>query len=485
MFFLGIDLGASGLKLCLLDDVLQTIVTFTRPLATSHPHTGWAEQNPLDWRAALFEALHDMARDYPQEAKRMAGIGFSGGAHIAVLTDGAGVPLRPAILWSDQRATRQADYLRAHHSVLAHSLNQANPGWTLPQLIWLQENEPTLWARVEKIYFAKDWLRAQISAIDTHSSDFGEAIGALMGDYATQNWAAELMDFAGVHPTHLPDLHKAMHVAGYLNAHITSMLGVDHSIPLFQGSIDTSIEWLCCGASAKGSASLKLASAGVVALSDDTAHCFPPVSCYPHIIAGLYYHAAGMNQCTSALGWLGRVFLNDMPVEEMDALAQTAPRGAHGVLFHPYLNGERAPHWNGAYRAHISQLSRASDRADIARAGFEGLSFAFYDIVQDMRKKCGVPLKTLHLLGGGGASAFWAQMLADMLNAEIRLGQNGDASFGAALLAAAAVQKQDLNHMAAKAYRAKARFMPDAQAHKFYHTQFAQFDKMRYEFHHK
>ena len=461
-FFLGIDLGASALKLSLIDAHAQYVGGCSMGLETHTPEPGHSEQNPADWRTALQNGLGRLHADFPTELQALRAIVFTGGAHIAVLCDDADKPLRPAIMWSDQRAAAQASQLRENEEIIKISGNLPNPTWTLPQLCWLQAREPDLMARLSRVYFAKDWLRAQLTG--DRVTDMGEATGAMLGDIRQSGWATQMLTQAGVEKPMMAELVSPLAKAGMTDAHAHEF-HLPSGIAIYQGSIDTTVEWLCCGALKVGKTSIKLASAGVVSKICEGFVPRPPVSIYPHLTEPLYYHAAGMNNCTGALNWFVETFAPTLTLDRIADIAAGAPTGAGGVLFHPYLLGERAPHWNPELTASFTGMTRATDQSHLARAVFEGIGHALTQIWQSMD----ITASEAILLGGGAQNAFWCQMIADMTDAVLRVPEHTDAAFGAALLAAHADGAFDTLAMAAEAgYRTRAEFSPDKQAHACY-----------------
>lgn len=462
-YFLGIDLGASSLKASLVDGQARQLASASAPIASVHPQAGQVEQNPADWLSALCHVLASLQHTQENSFSQIEAICFSGGAHIAVLQGADGAVLRPAIMWSDQRAHEEASFLQSQN-VEAVTRNRPNPTWSLPQLIWLQKHQPEMMQKCHRISFAKDWLRSQLTG--DWQTDASEAVGALLTDYhnATQHneWHDDLLAYAGLSPQHMPPLADMLSMAGHVTQSAAQQTGLKVGTPVYQGAIDTTIEWLCCAPLTAGTASLKLASAGVLAFGDTSAKPHPPVSLYPHILPDTHYHAAGMNNCMGALHWVRQLYLSDMDLHEMQALAQTAPMGSNGVVFYPYLNGERAPLWDASRTASLCGLSRGTTRADIARAAYEGIGHALNEIFQDMTAKIGVRPDRLHLLGGGAQDAFWGQMLADMMNVEIARGQHTDCSFATALMAMTADGAfADVTEAAAAGYQHAAHFTPD------------------------
>ena len=461
-FFLGIDLGASALKLSLIDAHAQYVGGCSMGLETHKPEPGHSEQNPADWRTALQNGLGRLHADFPTELQALRAIVFTGGAHIAVLCDDANKPLRPAIMWSDQRAAAQASQLREDEEIIKISGNLPNPTWTLPQLCWLQAHEPDLMARLARVYFAKDWLRAQLTG--DRVTDMGEATGAMLGDIRQSGWATQMLTQAGVEKPMMAELVSPLTKAGITDARAHEF-HLPSGVAIYQGSIDTTVEWLCCGALKVGKTSIKLASAGVVSKICEGFVPRPPVSIYPHLTEPLYYHAAGMNNCTGALNWFIETFAPTLTLDRIADIAAGAPTGAGGVLFHPYLLGERAPHWNPELTASFTGMTRATEQSHLARAVFEGIGHALAQIWQSMD----IAASEAILLGGGTQNAFWCQMIADMTGAVLRVPEHTDAAFGAALLAAHADGAFDTLAMAAEAgYRTRAEFSPDKQARACY-----------------
>jgi|SaaInl5LU_22_DNA_1037371.scaffolds.fasta_scaffold19867_2 xylulokinase len=455
MLFLGIDLGASSLKLCLINEMGETQAHVHRPIASASPQPLWVEQNPEDWRQALMSALTEITRE--TDHKNIAAISVTAGAHIAVLCDANGQAVRPAILWSDQRAHLEAEELRQTGLDIEIAGNQASPTWTLPQLIWLNTHEPDTIARSKSLFFAKDWLRHQLTG--DNFTDSGDAAGSMLANHKTNDWDEHLIALAGVAHLHFPQLGNSNDIAGVLKPNLAAELGLPIDIPVAIGSIDTTTEWLCCGAIEAGQMSLKLASAGVVSLTNHDLAPAPPLSLYPHLTAGMAYHAAGMNQCSSAIDWLRGCFSPTQSAQAFEQLASQSPAGANGALFLPYLNGERAPLWRADLTASLSGMTRAHDIGDIARAGFEGIGFAFMDIIESFEARKLSQTRPIFLLGGGSRSDFWCQLLADMLGRELARPRAVDAAFGAGILAMQAYQK---------AKRMEAKLLPKSQIQKVY-----------------
>jgi xylulokinase len=433
-YLLGLDLGAGSLKATVIDATGHVMGEASHPVTTKIPHFGWSEQDPAEWYIALCAATPAALAAANLPASAIAGISISAGAHIPVLTDEAGAVLRPAIMWNDQRAAAQATALheKAGAKIIATSLNRANPTWTLAMLAWLQENEPAIMARAKRLYLAKDWLRSCLTG--TWETDFSDAIGALLGDNETKNWSPELAALINLNPEILPPIAAPEQITGAVTAEAAARTGLAEGTPVICGSNDTTVEFFGIGAITPGTGGVKLATAGVLYLATQGPAVHPPISCYPHIIPGLYYAATGTNSCASAHRWLRDLMFAEGGFETMDALATAAPAGARGLLFHPYLQGERAPYWDPLLRADFIGLTISHGKPEFARAMYEGLAFSIRDLLEAAR---GLSLEfgTIRLMGGGARSACWRQIIADVTGLTIERTEAADASFGAALLA--------------------------------------------------
>jgi len=437
---LGLDLGAGSLKGTLIDEKGVPLAEAAAPIATLNPRPGWSEQDPAGWWQALTAVVPQVLEKSGLAAGDIAAVGLSAGAHIAVLEDARGEIIRPAIMWNDQRSTAEAAELheRAGETIIARGLNRANPTWTLCQLAWLKKHEPDAVARTKRLYIAKDWLRSRLTGDWT--TDYSDALGTLMSDVATRSWSRELCDLIGWDRGTLPPVKRPEDIAGKVTAAAAAATGLAEGTPVVVGSNDTTVELYGAGAVAAGQGAIKLATAGVVFLACDRPEVHPPVSCYPHILPGLWYMASGINACATAHRWVRDTFFADLPPEtafaEMDRLAAGIAPGAEGLIFHPYLMGERAPHWDPKLRGDFIGLTLAHTRAHFARACYEGIAFALNDVLRAAKELSGADFGDMRLLGGGARSATWRQIIADVTGLTIKVPANGDASFGAALVAA-------------------------------------------------
>lgn len=439
--FLGIDLGAGSLKATLVDGSGRIIGAASAEVATAAPKTGWSEQNPEDWTRAMIAAVPAAIAAAGGRPERIAAISFSAGAHTAVLVGKNGEVQRPAILWNDQRSGAESHELDERHGevILATGGNRVSPTWTLPQLLWLNRHEPESIRQVRRVYVAKDWLRAQLTGDWT--TDRTDAVGTLLYDIDTGKWSPFLCELAGISPEILPRVVEPSAQTGVTGGSVAEACGLPTGIAVICGTSDTSVEAFGGGARAAGDATVKLATAATVSVVSAEGRPSRNLIHYPYLMPDLWYTITGTNSCASAHRWLrDRFFVHPgeaphMAFDRMEAAAAETAAGSEGLIFHPYLAGERAPHWDPLLRADFLGITARHEAGHFVRALYEGIAFSLRDC-RDLFTSEGQVIGSARLVGGGTRSRLWCQIVADVLGIEIRVPENNDASYGAALLAA-------------------------------------------------
>ena len=419
---LGADVGTSGLKLVALDPSGAVLAEVESGYGVDRPRPGWAQTDPAVWRAALDDAL---ARLTPSLAgRRVAGLGLSGQMHGTVLVDAAGAPLAPAVLWPDARAAAEVDRWRALPEAAREAL--ANPlvaGMTGPVLAWLAAHEPELLRRAATVLLPKDVLRASlVPDADPRVTDRSDASATLLWDVVADGWSREATAAAGIDPAQLPAVRPSTEVVG------TAAVPVGE-VPVVVGGADTPLALLAAGTRTGrqvnlGTGAQVLQPGWAPAPADD-----PPVHGYADVEDGWYAMAALQNGGL-AWSWVCGV-LGLTPVELFDA-ATAVPPGAGGVVFRPFLTGERGGVAGPADRGGWTGLSAGTTRAELARAAVEGVVFAV-GAAAELLGGAGPVVLT----GGGGRPAVVQQLLADVLAVPVRyLPIRSASAVGAALLAA-------------------------------------------------
>ena len=464
---LGIDLGAGSLKATLITVCGRTVASASAPVKTSSPHPGWSEQDPAEWWLALCIAVRRALEDARGAGNRIAAVSLSAGAHTQVLEDENGAVIRPAIMWNDQRAQAETRELQAEADELILQLggNRANPTWTLPQMLWLRRNEPDAFKRIRRLYLAKDWLRSRLTG--TWETDPIDAVGALMSDPRGRAWSPDLCAMIGFPMAALPPIVATSDTVGTVTADAAQATGLALGTPVICGTSDTAAETYCAGMTESGIGVFKLATAATVAALSPAPKPGMSVINYPHVMPDSFYTIVGTNSCASAHRWLRDTFFmrsgddGGAVFSAMDESVATTATGAEGLFFHPYLNGERSPYWDPKLRADFVGIGFNHGAGHFVRALYEGIGYSLRDCLESLRG-AGIEISSWRAVGGGTRSRIWVQIVADILGMEVELPENGDASYGAALIAGigAGVFRDAAD--AARCIRTKERFVPDA-----------------------
>lgn len=463
---LGIDLGTSGVKLLLLDPNHHVVAVADERLPISRPHPLWSEQHPYGWWAALDKAMLRLAATHAGAMARVRAIGLSGQMHGAVLLDDAGEVLRPAILWNDGRSTRQCDELEtAVPRLRAITGNLAMPGFTAPKLLWVREHEPAIFARTACVLLPKDWLRWGMSG--ERVSDYSDASGTLWLDVGGRRWSETMLAACGLTTAHMPKLAEGSAPAGRLNGDIARRWGLPAGIPIAGGGGDNAASAVGIGAVAPGDGFVSLGTSGVIFVCADRFLSNPAsaVHAFCHALPKRWHQMSVMLSAASALRWATQLTgrRNEAALlAEVQALSDD--RRASAPIFLPYLAGERTPHNDANAKGLLHGLTHDHGPADIGHAVVEGVSFGLLDGLNALDRPLRATVKELSLVGGGARSAYWAQMLATILQRPlvIREGAETAGALGAARLAWIADGGSEAE--VCKPAPERRRFEPDAKA---------------------
>jgi len=462
---LGVDIGFSSLKSTLvrIDDG-SVAASASKELASTAPSAGWSEQDPDDWYDAFVETVRFVVAAASPGAG-VLGVSFSAGAHTPVILDAGLRPLRPAILWNDQRSGAEAAELNDRHGelLLATGYQRAAPTWTLAQLWWLARHEPDIVARARHLLVAKDYLRFRVTG--RLATDEIDAMGTLLLDAPARRWSRELCGLAGWPYETLPEILRCTDHAGEVTAAVAAATGLRPGTPVIAGASDTAIEALGAGAITPGDGVVKLATAGTTSIITGAPRPDPRVITYYHVVPGLWYQITATNSCASAHRWLRDLLFPGNAGDgfaAMDRLAAEVPAGSEGLLFHPYLNGERSPYWDPELRADFVGLTFRHGRGHLARALYEGVAFSLRDCLGGL-ESVDLRMTSARIVGGGAQSATWRQIVADVLGIEVAKPLHDDASFGAALLAGVGIGAfSDCRDAVERCVRIEERHQPDA-----------------------
>ncbi|MEJ2708799.1 MAG: FGGY family carbohydrate kinase [Anaerolineales bacterium] len=471
-YLIGCDLGTSGCKSIVMDSRGAVLSWAIKDYPTISRQPGWAEQNPGDWFEAFRDTLRRAVSQAKIKAKDVAMICIVGITHNAVLLDSKDRVLRPSIIYTDIRSMNQSQSLLKAwgERIFEKTWNQISPIWTWPQLLWISENQPEIWERVNRIFFPKDYLRHLI--VPQFVSDTIDPAGSLLYDPIKCVWIPDFYKSLGLNRENLPEIVSPYQIVGELNAKMADSLDLIEGTPVIAGSTDTAAEVFGVGATRLGQSIIKLATVGRIAAISTNPLPSPEFLNYHHILDGLWYPGTATKFAASAFNWARKAFWNDINqtgiYTRMDAAATTVPPGSEGLLFHPYLAGEFAPSWDPHLRACYTGVSLKHTRAHFTRAVMEGVGFALRSALESVIEM-GLVVDEVRLIGGGAKSDLWAQIITDIIDREVLVPSGSDAAFGAALMAgvAAGVFDNDPSELQ-KLVKIRSHLKPEASRRELY-----------------
>jgi xylulokinase len=433
---MGVDVGSSGAKAIAIDPDGRTLSRGRSDYETRYPRNGWAEQDPEDWFAGTCNAIRSCLEAGAFSPGQIQGISFDGPAHNVALLGKDDRLLRSCIHWSDLRSVPQSSRLleTAGERIFRISGQPVNPSWTLSQLAWVRANEPETWARLDKILVTKDYVRYRFTG--EYVTDPYDAVGTQLFDLSAGAWSDALCCLIDLDRGLLPRVLPSHALAGRLRADVATRLGLPIGLSVAVGGGDSAVEAFGVGAACPGDCVVKIGTSGCVNVVTRHATPSPRTLTYPYLLGDLGFTIAVTSNGTAALRWFrsGLLAPAEMSFEQVVRLAASAPAGSNGLIFHPYLMGERTPYWDPRLRGGFIGLSPRHGVADLARAVLEGVAYSLRDCLETVRAM-GLETRSMSLLGGGSRSALWASIAASVLNCELRKPGTDDAAVGAAMLA--------------------------------------------------
>jgi xylulokinase len=443
MNFLGIDIGTGGTRAVVVSELGQVVTAASAEHAHfASPETGWAEQDARDWWRAAQEAVRAVLAG-GVGADSIAAVGFSGQMHGAVLLDERGEVLRPVIIWCDQRTAAQCRDITEKVGttrLIELTANPALTGFTLPKLLWVRQHEAELWKRVRTVLLPKDYVRFRLTG--ERAIDVADASGTLLFDVAHRRWSSEVAQAMEVDERLLPAVFESPQVVGAVSDEGAQATGLRPGTRVVAGAGDQAAGAVGLGVVRPGAVSATIGTSGVVFAATDRPALDPQgrVHTFCHAVPGRW-HVMGVTQGAGlSLRWFRDQFGAGAedgrdPYERLCAEAAKIPPGAGGVLWAPYLMGERTPHLDPEARAALVGLTASHTRAHVVRAILEGVAFSLRDtltIFEEMK----VPVESIRLGGGGARSPVWRQIQAEIYGGRVELvAAEEGAAYGAALLA--------------------------------------------------
>ena len=437
---LGLDVSTTATKAVLLDAEGEVRAVGTSEYRYETPRPLWSEQDPALWWQATVAAIGDALRAAGVGGDAVEAVGLTGQMHGLVALDSADRVLRPAILWNDQRTAAECDLIRelvGRERLIAVTGNDALPGFTAPKLLWVRRNEPEVWSSIAHVLLPKDLVRLRLTG--GHAVDRADGAGTILFDLAERDWSAEIVDALGIDRAWLPATFEGPEVTGTITPEAAAATGLRTGTPVVAGGGDQAAAAVGVGSVTPGVSSLSLGTSGVVftTTEDPTVEPEGRLHAFCHAVPGRWHLMGVMLSAAGSLRWYRDALAPGVGFDELVDEASRIPAGSDGLLFLPYLSGERTPHPDPLARGAFVGLTVNHSRAHLTRAVLEGVAFGLRDSLELMRAMGLVPSTEIRATGGGVKSSLWRQVLADVLEARIVTTSTAEgAAQGAATLAA-------------------------------------------------
>jgi len=438
-YLLGIDVSTTGVKALIIDQKgsVNGSASVEHPLSTPKPL--WSEQDPADWWNGAVKSIKTALKETKISGQDIAAIGLTGQMHGLTMLDSAGNVLRPAILWNDQRTGPQCDEIRkrlGRKHLIEVTGNDALAGFTAPKILWVQENEPEVYKKTAHILLPKDYVRYKLTG--AFAVDRADGAGTILFDIKTRDWSPEMLKALSIPLAWLPKTYEGSEVTGAINKAAAAETGLKEGTPVVGGGGDQAAQAVGVGAVASGIIALTLGTSGVVFASTDKPFVEPEgrLHAFCHSVPGRWHLMGVMLSAAGSLRWYRDTFVPGGNYDALLAPAADISAGCEGLLFLPYLTGERTPHPDPLARGAFVGLTVRHGMPHITRAVLEGVAFGLRDSFELMKSAGLAKIKQVRISGGGAKSLLWRQILADTLQTElVTVNTTEGAAYGAALLA--------------------------------------------------
>lgn len=437
-YVIGIDLGTSAVKVLLVDQKGTVVAQASESYPLQQPKPGYSEQNPEDWVTGTTTAIKKLLASQELAASDIEGISYSGQMHGLVLLDQNHQVLRPAILWNDTRTTKQSEEIMDKMGARFVEITRNRPleGFTLPKILWVQENEPEIFAQVASFVLPKDYVRYRMTG--KINMELSDAAGTVMLDVAKKAWSQEICEAFAIPSSVCPPLIDATTSVGTISAEFAAESGLNNKTQVFGGGADNACGAIGAGILKPDQAMCSIGTSGVILAyePDASVDYHGQVHFFNHAIPNRFYSMGVTLAAGYSLSWFKKAFEPDASFDDFIGSAAQSTIGAHGVLFTPYIVGERTPYADAKIRGSFIGVDGKQERADFVRAVLEGIVFSFKDIL-NIYEENGKEFKELVSIGGGAKSPLWLQIQADIFNKDIiRLESEQGPGMGAAMIAA-------------------------------------------------
>ncbi len=474
MFYIGVDLGTSSVKLILMDEKGEIHGSVTREYPLYFPNPGWSEQKPEDWYNESVTGLKELLKDV--DKSQVAGLSFGGQMHGLVILDENDNVIRPAILWNDGRTQKQVDYLNneiGKDTLSGYTANIAFAGFTAPKILWIKENEPENFKKIKKIMLPKDYLAYKFSG--TFCTDYSDASGMLLLDVKNRKWSEDMCRICGISTDMLPKLFESYEKVGVFKPELAKELGLSENVVIAAGAGDNAAAAVGTGTVGNNKCNISLGTSGTIFMSSDSfavdennaLHSFDHADGHYHLM-GCMLSAASCNKW-----WMDEILKTKDYAGEQKGITKL---GENHVFFLPYLMGERSPWNNPNARATFTGITMDTTREDMSQAVLEGVAFATRDMYE-VAKSIGVMPERTMICGGGAKSPLWRKMIANILNIKVDVPacEEGPGMGGAMLAMVACGVYDSVETAAATIVKVAQTEEPDPELVKKYEERYQEF----------
>ena len=477
MYFIGVDLGTSAVKLLLMEENGHIANVVSKEYPLSFPNPGWSEQKPEDWWTQSVAGLKELTDGF--DKSQISGISFGGQMHGLVVLDENDNVIRPAILWNDGRTGKEVEYLNntiGKDKLSEYTANIAFAGFTAPKLLWMKANEPDLFAKICKIMLPKDYLAYKLSGV--HCTDVSDASGMLLFDVKNKCWSKEMMDICSVKEEQLAKIFESYDVVGTILPDVAKELGFPETVKIIAGAGDNAAAAIGTATVGDGKCNISLGTSGTIFISskdfcvdeNNALHAFAHADGHYHLM-GCMLSAASCNKW-----WMKDIVgTDDYPGEQ----SKITKLGENNVFFLPYLMGERSPHNNPDARAMFIGMSMDTTRSDMTQAVLEGVAFGIRDSFE-VARSLGIKIEKTKICGGGAKSPLWRKIMANVLGIPVETieSEEGPGYGGAVLAAVGCGVYSSVEEAADKLVKVVGTEMPDPALVAKYEERYAKFKKL-------
>ena len=479
MYYIGIDLGTSAMKLLLVDEEGKIRRSVSRDYPLSMPRPGWSEQNPMDWWSACLIGTEELLAGF--DRSEVAGIGCGGQMHGLVVLDENDEVIRDAILWNDGRTSDEVDYLNdtiGREVVSGYTANIAFAGFTAPKLLWMRKHEPENFARISKIMLPKDYINYKLTGV--HSCDYSDASGMLLLDVRNRKWSSEMLEICSVREDQMPRLFESYEVIGCLRPEIATALSLPEDVKVVAGAGDNAAAAVGTGTVGDGKCNISIGTSGTVFISSDRFGKDMNNALHSFAHADGHYHLMGcMLSAASCNKWFCDEIIREKDYDAVQSEISADRLGENEVFFLPYLMGERSPINDTDARGVFLGMSMNTTRADMAQAILEGVAFAIKDNIE-VARSVGIKIERSKICGGGARSRLWQTIFSSVLDIplDIPVTEEGPGYGGAMLAMVGTGLFSDVRECAEALTRIKDTVLPDPGLAAKYEKRYSEFKRI-------